>query len=333
MTRALLVFAPILLVIACSSAEPPPPPAATPIKQTAPPAPVANVSEYDHSCPMHPEVTSKGAAKCPKCGMELVAKTATVPTVKISSTPAKPKAGDKTKLSFEVSDGATRLTSFDVVHDKRMHLLMVTPDLAWFQHEHPQMQPDGSFALDFVFPQGGTFRLFSDFKATGKPGAVVPVDINVDGTPSPTVALAASNLSEARVLGDYRVRMTSPVPPAGTSATLKFLVVKNNLPVTDLQPYLGALGHLVIIHEDGKTFLHSHPEDHAAHHDDTGKPPYSHPSTGEVGFATHFAKPGLYKAWAQFLHNGTSLTADFVIDVKPGAATKSADHDHGGHRH
>ena len=127
------------------------------------------------------------------------------------------------------------------------------------------MQPDGSFALDLVFPHGGTFRLFSDFKATGKPGAVVAVDINVDGTPSPTVALAASNLSEARVLGDYRVRMTSPVPPAGTSATLKFLVVKNKLPVTDLQLYLGALWHLVIIHEDGKTFLHSHPEDHAAH--------------------------------------------------------------------
>lgn len=34
-------------------------------------------------------------------------------------------------------------------------------------------------------------------------------------------------------------------------------------PVKDLQPYLGALAHTVIISQDGSEFLHTHPIEHA----------------------------------------------------------------------
>lgn len=336
----LLVPLALTALVACSRTEPPAN-APSEAPKDAPAAPAAATSpastaDHDHVCPMHPEVTSKGPSKCPKCGMDLVPmKASAAPTVKITTTPAKPKAGEKTKLVFEISDGGTKLSSFDVVHEKQLHLLMVTPDLAWFAHEHPEPKPDGTFDFEFTFPHGGSYRLFSDFKATGKPGAVVPVDIEVDGAPAPKVPLAPTNLVEARTVGDYQVRLTSPVPPAGASSTLKFLVVKDKKPVTDLEQYLGALGHLVIINEDGKTFLHSHPDDHSAPHDDTGKPPHAHPKTGEVGFGTLFPKPGLYKAWAQFLHKGKNITADFVLDVKPGAAgtAPAAADGHGAHQH
>jgi hypothetical protein len=292
-----------------------------------------------YSCPMHPEVTSAVAGKCPRCGMDLMSTNATAaPSVRITTTPRKPKPGEKTRLLFEMSDGATKLTSFDVVHEKKLHLLMVTPDLAWFAHEHPDIQSDGTFALDFTFPHAGAFRLFTDFKATDRTAAVVPVDIIVDGAVAPPQPLVASDLAKPKGVGAYSVRLTTPPPAAGSSGgALKFLVVKDGKPVKDLEPYLGALGHLVIINEDGKTFLHAHPEDHAAPHDDTGKPPHAHPSTGEVAFHTSFPKPGLYKAWAQFLHKGQNIVADFVFDVKPGAAGAAATPDahgsHGAHQH
>jgi hypothetical protein len=307
-------------------AAPPAAPGAGAAVAPSQPASAALPGADAYACPMHPEVTSATAGKCPKCGMDLVSMkaTSTPPTVSVTSTPAKPIAGQPARLVFDVRDGDQKLTAFDVVHEKKLHLLMVTPDLAWFAHEHPELQPDGSFALDFTFPHGGTFRLFSDFKASGKAGAVVPVDIAVGGAPPKASPLVASNLAEARTIGAYRVRVTTPPPAAGQSATLKFLVTRDNKPVKDLEQYLGALGHLVIIHEDGKTFLHSHPEDHVEPHDDTGKPPHTHPSTGEVAFATHFPKPGLYKAWAQFLHKRENVTADFVVDIKASSAAPAA---------
>lgn len=35
----------------------------------------SNSEKATYSCPMHPEVTSDVAGKCPKCGMELIEKT------------------------------------------------------------------------------------------------------------------------------------------------------------------------------------------------------------------------------------------------------------------
>lgn len=330
----------------CTAAPPPatPAPAAT---ATVPAEPVAShshegagtgaaASAAAYTCPMHPDVKSAVPAKCPKCGMDLVSTVpAAPPSVRVTTTPEKPRAGEKTRIVFAIADGATTLTSFDVVHEKKLHLLMVTPDLSWFAHEHPELQPDGSFALDYTFPRAGTVRLFSDFKATGRAAAVVPVDLAIDGAAAPAQPLVATDLSKPRAIGAYSVRLTTPPSASGAAGTLKFLVVKGGKPVKDLEPYLGALGHLVIINEDGKTFLHSHPEDHAAPHDDTGTAPHAHPSTGEVVFGTHFPKPGLYKAWAQFLHKGQNIVADFVLDVKPGVAgaAAKAPQDHGAHAH
>lgn len=334
--RALLAF--LLLAAGCSEAvatAAPPPPSATPTGATQTPSTQnsspASAAAGAYTCPMHPEVKSDGPGRCPKCGMDLVSSApSSAPTVRITSTPARPRAGEKARLRFEIVDGATKVTAFDIVHEKKLHLLMVTPDLAWFAHEHPDIQPDGTFSLDFTFPHGGTFRLFSDFKATGRSPAVVPVDIVVDGAEPPPQALVPSDLKKAVEKNGYLVRMTSAAPMSGPLSTMKFLIVKDGKPVKDLEPYLGALGHLVILGDDGKTFLHAHPEDHAAPHDDAGKPPHAHPSTGEVAFATRFPKPGLYKAWAQFQHKGQIVVADFVFDVKPGAdgGPAAADHHH-----
>jgi hypothetical protein len=72
-------------------------------------------------------------------------------------------------------------------------------------------------------------------------------------------------------------------------------------PVTDLEPYLGAGGHLAMIHEDGKTFVHAHPNDGDA------------AAAGTVAFVTWLPKPGLYHGWAQFQRAGEVLTTSLVV--------------------
>ena len=47
---------------------------------------------------------------------------------------------------------------------------------------------------------------------------------------------------------------------AGTHAHLLFRLSREGRPVADLEPYLGAMGHCVIISQDTQTYLHVHPE-------------------------------------------------------------------------
>ena len=61
--------------------------------------------------------------------------------------------------------------------------------------------------------------------------------------------------------------------------------------MTNLDNYLGALGHVVVISEDTEQYLHVHPNDQA----DKGP---------NIGFNTNFEKPGLYRVFLQFNHGG-----------------------------
>ncbi|MEW9668430.1 hypothetical protein [Ammoniphilus sp. 3BR4] len=72
-----------------------------------------------------------------------------------------------------------------------------------------------------------------------------------------------------------------------------------DLDQTPLTPYLGAMGHVVILDEAAQNFLHVHP---AAHH--------------EPIFETKFDKPGLYKIWAEFKQNGKVRAFPFVVEIK-----------------
>jgi hypothetical protein len=75
----------------------------------------------------------------------------------------------------------------------------------------------------------------------------------------------------------------------GRDATVNFpLTDGGGKPVTDLEPYMGARGHLVVLSADGKESVHAHP-------DEGGK------AGGEmVSFGVHFPAAGVYKGWGQF---------------------------------
>jgi hypothetical protein len=62
---------------------------------------------------------------------------------------------------------------------------------------------------------------------------------------------------------------------------------KTKQPITNLQPYLGAVGHVVAISGDTETYLHVHPKN-------------EHAKGPDAKFMTNFSKSGLYKVWGQF---------------------------------
>lgn len=309
------------------------------------PAAAAVAATGNYICPMDADVRSDHAGRCPKCGMDLVLAPAGAPktfNVMVTSLP-EAEAGKAGRLTFTVVDDTMkRVTDFDVVHEKKLHLLMASKDLSWFAHEHPDVAADGSFALDFTFPAAGEYRLYSDFRPTGAKGQVIQKLLVVKGTAgaaaAPAVALVKDDLTKAKTVAGHQVRLKTSSLNAGDAVKLDFLVVKGGKPVATFTPYLGAMGHCVILSADGQDFLHSHPED-VAHdgHDDTGTAPHAHPAApGTVSFQTTFPRAGLYKIWGQFQDGTDMIIAPFVVDVAAatGKAPAAADgHDHGDHKH
>ena len=85
--------------------------------------------------------------------------------------------------------------------------------------------------------------------------------------------------------------------------------MRKTVPVTvqikdsaNLEPYLGAMGHLILIHQDAVTFVHSHPDDRAG-------------SPGTLVFQARFPKPGVYRAWLQFQRAGRVFTSELRFEA------------------
>ena len=225
-------------------------------------------------------------------------------------------------FSFRIAgpDGQP-VTRFDVEHEKRMHLIVVRRDTAGFQHVHPEMSADGTWSVPLTLTQPGSYRAFADFAPTGGEATTLGVDLAVPGDFRP-VRYAASRV--ARVDG-YEVRLDGDLAP-GRTAELTLTVTKDGVPVTDLQPYLGAFGHLVALRGGDLAYLHVHPD---------GAPGDGKTAPGPtVTFFAEVPSAGAYRLFLDFRHGDVVRTAEFTLategHVLPSAPVEGhADDGHG----
>lgn len=245
--------------------------------------------------------------------------TATKPTgvftMEFKANPAEVKAGEKIELTFNIknSKGET-VEDLEVVHEKLIHLLIVSEDLAEFYHEHPE-PANGIFKVPFTFKNGGKFKIYADFTPKGSAQMVKSFDLTVSGNERAKETLKADTKFE-KTVNDLLVMM-KPADEliAGKELTLNFNVsdAKTKKPVTDLQKYLGELAHFVIISQDLQEFVHAHPMSGGHDHGDKMENMETAPT---VMAHVSFPKAGLYKVFAQFQRNDKVITVPFVVEVK-----------------
>ena len=264
-------------------------------------------------CPMHDGIRSTEPGVCKICGMPLVPFRRTVPhelhdpkyTMKLE------RVGDTLHFLPEFSATGQMVRNLMVVHEHLLHLIVVSEDLSFFDHVHPIRQDDGSFTLDYRFPHGGQYLLFADVTPYGERGQVFRMPVTVDGEDPPPVPFRLST-TLAREIGPYHVEMIAQPRTlvAERETQLLFRLELDGKPVTDLSPYIGAMGHCVIISEDTQWYLHSHPQMFVASlpADARGGP--------EVAFHTIFPEPGRYKVFGQFKRGGKIIVADFSVNVE-----------------
>lgn len=229
-------------------------------------------------------------------------------TLSLKSSPGSPKAGEPVDLAialFPRERPKEAVREYDTVHEKKMHLIAVRADLGTFEHLHPEPSPDGIFRLRHAFATGGEYSLFADVAPKGKGSQVLAGRLKVSGSKGPKYDIRDVPLRRESDVEGGRFEMADATLSVGRTFSVGVAVT---VPQLKLTPYLGAMGHLMIVHEDGQTLVHAHPDD-VAGMKKTGT------NSATIPFLVRFPKPGRYRAWVEVVNDGRKLTPDFVIEA------------------
>ena len=253
-------------------------------------------------CPMDPDVRSRTPGLCPRCHMRLVAN---LPApveypVTIATSPADLRPGVPFVLRLRIVDpkSGAPVRHFEMVHERPIHLFLVSESLSYFNHAHPELQPDGQFQLGLKLPFGGMYRLAADFYPSGGLPQLAEQTLFVAGS-APVSALAPDVQPKTTENLNVVLRLDPEELFAGQTTKLRFQLS----PADGLELYLGAWGHMLIASGDLIDLIHTHPFD-------------SKPDGGSIVFETVFPRPGLHRCWVQFQSRSVVNTASFTVDVR-----------------
>lgn len=225
-----------------------------------------------------------------------------------------PGVGEAVEVAFRIEspDGGAVL-NYAITHEKELHLIVVRRDLTDFQHLHPERDTAGTWRVPVDLTDAGVYRVFADFRPAALGETItLGADVFVPGEFSPAELPAPSSTWT----GDgYQVELSGS-PAAGSEAELAFTVTRDGDPVSDLEPYLGAFGHLVSLRTGDLGYLHTHPVDEAIAGQSGGP---------DIRFGTTFPTAGRYRLYLNFAHAGSVRTAEFTVDVPATAGVPTTD--------
>lgn len=215
------------------------------------------------------------------------------------------KAGAPAKLRLTIPGGkGVPVRDFAVSHDAKVHLILIRHGLDQFAHLHPSVdQATGVLSAEYTFPTGGVYHLFADYQEPGQSAMTATARVEVEGDAPPAPSLTP-DVPGLRTGDGLAAKVSVSWAKPGAEATVRFEVVDGEKPVTDLEPYMGAMGHLVVVSADGKQYVHAHPAEGQAGAKNT------------VAFGATFPQAGLYKGWGQFKRGGQVRVIPFVVRVE-----------------
>jgi hypothetical protein len=287
-------------------------------------------------CPMHPDYTMDIAGDCPRCGMALV-RGAPFDVrdyrLDFETVPPVVEPGQKATLRFGVFHPGTGepIRNFEVVHERQYHLFVISQDMEHFQHIHPAQQPDGTWSIDVTLPKAGYYKVLSDFMPAGGAVQFLARPLVTRGYAGDLAADSARLVPDTiltKTVDDVTATLSYDPAPfiAGLYGHLNFHLTDTatGRPITDLQTYLGAFGHTLVMSEDMVDYVHSHPLDIVATPDDGGPPEFLIPPGADleklrggpdVTFDGLVPKAGRYRAWTQFRRNDRVYTFAFTFEA------------------
>lgn len=255
---------------------------------------------------MDKDVRADKPGVCPRCGMKLVLG---IPDeieypMDVTVKPAVFRAGEQVQLHFVIKDPKTsRLVNhYEIVHEKLFHMFLVSQDLQYFVHDHPTLQPDGSFIYEETFPKTGLYRVVGDFYPSSATPQLIAKSLIVPGAPGQEIPLVQPVLKPELGVNhctnlDVELTTDPPTPIVG----LKTLLFFKLSPADGLEKYIGAWAHMLAASDDLIDLIHDHP--------------FIADGGPQVQFNIIFPRAHTYKIWVQFQRKGVVNTAAFTIPV------------------
>ncbi|MFD7627800.1 hypothetical protein ACFV7Q_17490 [Streptomyces sp. NPDC059851] len=226
-------------------------------------------------------------------------------------------AGQEAPLRFAIKDdNGKAVTDYTRAHDEELHLIVASRELNTFRHLHPTRAADGTWSTPVNLLAAGDYRVFADFTPAKKDATALTLgtDLAVAGAYQPRALPAQQTTSE---VDGYTVSLDGNLA-AGKMSNLTLNVTKYGKPVTDLEPYLGAYGHLVALRAGDLAYLHVHPE---------GEPGDGATKPGPaVSFMATAPTNGTYRLFLDFKHQGTVRTAAFTVPTSATAGQDNGTH-------
>jgi hypothetical protein len=203
---------------------------------------------------------------------------------------------------FVVEDQEGRAVhQFTPIHERDLHLIVVNRELTVFHHVHPNLEIDGTWSVDLPALDPGSYRAVADFQIADGPRLALGTDLAVAGPYQPS---ALSEPTRHATADGYDVELAVERSTTG-EVTAELTVRRHGDLVIDLEPYLGANGHLVAMRSGDLAYAHVHPVEE----EDT--------APGVVTFDAELTSAGRYGLFFDFKHNGAVHTAAFTFDQGP----------------
>jgi hypothetical protein len=194
---------------------------------------------------------------------------------------------------IEASDGDV-VTRFVPTHERRLHLIVANRELTRFHHLHPALAADGTWSVDVPALPAGSYRAVADFRVADGPALALGVDLSVAGSYRPEDPAEPSHTATT---DGYVVHLDAKHGDGGEVEVA--MTVRKGGRVVDVQPYLGASGHLVALRSGDLHYAHVHPLEDA---------------DGSVRFAATLPSAGRYRLFFDFKHGDAVHTAAFTFD-------------------
>ena len=228
-----------------------------------------------------------------------------------------------TRFSFEVrSPAGGSIRHLENVHERPIHLLIVSEDLGVFHHLHPELAAGDRYEVYHRFTRKGRYRLYADYTPPGGGQQIVSYLVDVKGEDRRLAGRATGSVPVEPRWDGIDLQL-APVGQLRAGEEIEFrLRVRDRAGrmIAGLEPFLGAWAHFVVINQGHRHFIHAHPFESGMPRE-AASPGHSHlpfdpgPPPEEIRTMIIFPDPGLYRIWAQFQVTGEVMTVPFDFRI------------------
>jgi len=185
--------------------------------------------------------------------------------------------------------------------EQKIHLIIVSANLREYQHLNPAYE-NGTWNASAYLPTPGTYYAFADIDPVKGSPTVLHANLTVRDPSKGEQKLPGLTPDLYAITNGVRATLTMAPAGAGKDSTLSYQLAKDGKVVTDIRPYTGAFGHVVI-------FSQAMPSVYTTAQ-------ASSDSAGNLTFGAKFAAAGRYTAFAEFNVAGKVLLFPITFDIK-----------------